>query len=147
MKVTVKAEGMEELDRKLKLLTFPEIRGIVSKSLRAGAKVAQKEAKELVPVRTGKLKANLKIRAGRKKKGYVSIHVMIGDKYWTGDTWYGAFVEWGHKIGHRRLGNTRTALPGEHFLEYAADESAQKAIKAIVETTKTLLEQLAASKV
>lgn len=146
IKAQVKMEGMEELDRKLKLLAFPEARKVISSSLRAGAKVEHQAAKAAVPTLTGKLLQNIKVRAGKRKKNYVTVHVMIGKQYWTGEAWYGAAVEFGHRLGSRKLGNSRKQIPGEHFLEYTAEETAQAVIAKIAETTKTLIEKLATEK-
>ena len=147
VEVEVNNADLAALDRKLKALAYPEARGIVSKSLRAGAKLEQAAAIAAAPTLTGKLKSNIKVRAGKRTKGYVTIHVIIGKKWWTGDAFYGAFVEWGHRLGSRKLGTKRRKIAGEHFLEYTAEETAPAAINLIAETTKTLIEQLAASKV
>lgn len=146
IQVSITTEGFQQLDRKLKLLAYPEARGIISKALREGAKVEYKAARLAVHSVTGTLVSNIKVRAGKRKKGYVTIKVSIGKKTWTGDAFYGSFVELGHKLGHRKLGKKRRSIKGEHFLEHTAEETAPKAIEAIFNTTKTLLEQLATAK-
>lgn len=56
----------------------------------AGAVVLLEAAKQLVPVQTGKLKASLKTRKG--KRGRVSAEHLV-----VSDVFYAPFVEWGRR--------------------------------------------------
>jgi HK97 gp10 family phage protein len=105
---------------------------ILRKGLRAGAKVMQDAAKALAPVRTGKLQSSVKVRSGKSKKGVIKINVGIGAKDFQGETFYGGFVEWLHRIGKRSLGDARKVVPANPFMEKAFEASKDNAqVKAI----------------
>src|SRR4051812_6719809 len=118
----VRVEGMKELAAKLDDLESKVVRKVTSQALRAGAKVTLAAAMSTMPVKSGALRGSLKVRAGRYKKGFVSISVGIGKQWFTGDQFYGAFVEFGHRLGRRKLGDKRHKIPGEHPILYAYEE-------------------------
>jgi HK97 gp10 family phage protein len=66
---------------------------IVRQSLRAGAKVLAKEVKEEAPEDTGKLKASVKLKAGKRKKDVISILVDVSGGH---ETAFVASVEYGN---------------------------------------------------
>lgn len=88
-----RVEGLEELERTLRELPDKVEKKVVSQALRKGLKPIQKEAKNLAPVLSGQLKKAIKIRAGKRKKGQVSVNVIIGDKDFQ--NFYPKFIEYG----------------------------------------------------
>ncbi|MDK1104035.1 MAG: HK97 gp10 family phage protein [Actinomycetota bacterium] len=95
--------GLEELLKALGSLPKKVARQAIRKPLREGAKIVLAEAKRNVPKgKTGNLKRSLKVRAGKRKKGTISIRVVTSEGWFKGDTFYGAFVEYGtHKMEAR----------------------------------------------
>ena len=121
----MKVEGIDDVNAKLVQLEKRVAKQCIQKSLRAGAKIVQRQAIANVPVGTGNLKKSIKVRVGRRRKdGVVSIKVVTAE--WTMPQltsykkhYYGAFVEFGHKQGSRKLGDNRKDIEGKHFMENA----------------------------
>jgi HK97 gp10 family phage protein len=119
---------------------------VTRKALRAGAKVIQTQAQANAPVKSGLLKKSIKVRAGKSRKGIISIIVGVGKKWFTGPSFYAAFVEFGHKTGKRRSrgkvrarGDSRKEIPGKHFIEQAFGESKEAALGEIERAYRELL--------
>lgn len=139
-------------------------RKIGVKALRAGLTIIRAGAIRNAPVgiylypsqqarrQPGTLKRGIKIRAGRRRADEINLRVGVGKKWFSGDEWYAAFVEFGHRAGKRRGGkrvtgtslDKRPFVEGEHFIEYAYDELKAPAIAAIHTTFLSELETQAA---
>lgn len=160
---TVKLEGARELQAKLQELDKKVAKKVTRQALREGAKIVAAEAKTLAPVRSGNTRKAIKVRAGRSKKDYISVLVSVGSKWFTGKEFYAAFVEFGHFLGlklggkfrgeagrklYRRLSIAagRKWVPGEHWLEAAYEESADKAAKVVVQKMVSGIEAVAQEK-
>jgi len=129
-------------------------RKVATKALRAGAKVVQTEAKRIAPVQSGALRKSIKVRAGKNHKTYRSIIVGSGAKWFTGDKFYAAFVEFGHRSGkasnsirraRKRNVNTdaidkRDEVPGQHYMEKAYEATKQSALAKVIDTLAALTE-------
>jgi HK97 gp10 family phage protein len=89
--------GIKELDAKLKTLAPRVQRKVVRQSLRAAAKPIQARAKHGAPEgETGKLRASIKVRAGKtKRRDVIAIDVLVDKKDFDGMGWHGAAVEFG----------------------------------------------------
>ena len=55
------------------------------------------------------------------------VYEIIKDK---GATFYGAFVEFGHRVGSRKLGDARKEVAGQHFMQKAVAAKGQAAADA-----------------
>lgn len=87
-----------ELDNKLLALPKSLANKGARKATRAAAKVVLADAKALVPEDTGQLKRSLKVRSrkrSRRNKGTVGHSVVTGESLFTGDQYYGGFIELG----------------------------------------------------
>lgn len=126
--VTFEFTGGKELERALADLGRKTERKFALKALRVGGKVIAKEAKRLVPTRTGTLKKSIGVATIPKKHQGAAVSVLArkgkNRKY---DGWYAHLVEFGTV-------NT-TAQP---FFRPAFQQKAQEAI----ETTGKLLGKL-----
>jgi HK97 gp10 family phage protein len=89
-------------DLKRMLVVVPKkIRNkILRKELRAAAKALIAPSKSATPVKTGTLRKSVKARSARSRKA-VAMRVGFSDKAFTGDTFYGSFLEWGWQVGKR----------------------------------------------
>jgi HK97 gp10 family phage protein len=67
MKIDFNLKGADAFDEMLKQLPPRVASRVANNALRAGARVMNNEAKRLVPVKTGELKASLKVRTRRPK--------------------------------------------------------------------------------
>ena len=103
--------GIPEIDRKLRRLPGVVQKKVARKAMRNGIKVVAADVKRNVPVDTGLTKANVKVRAVKKRKrGEIEIEVKIsGDpglyRRYAGGTktaFYPALVEYKHSHFMRR---------------------------------------------
>lgn len=110
--------GVKELMEKLDQFEPKLRKKILRKTLRKAAKPVLATARRYVPVDTAALKKSLKVRAlkrSRRHKHRVGIAVMTSEGWFKGDEYYGAFVEFGHRVGKRtrkveRLRRSRFAI-------------------------------------
>lgn len=149
MKMTLTLQGGKELERKLKTLPTRIRNKVVRTALRSGAKLVQAETKQLAPVATGLLRKSLKVRAMKRKKGRIGINVQMGAGDYKGETFYGAFVEYGHKVGKRpgkldKAADSRGSVAGKHFMDEAFENKAQDAADLIESQLKAGIEAEAA---
>lgn len=136
----MKVQGLQEATQALRELDRKAQKRIVRKALRAGGKVIQDKARTEAPTRTGALKRNVKIRGGRASKGSVALNIGIGARDFTGKTFYGGFVQYGHRIGKRALGSKRKLVPPNEFLTRAFDATKEQAVTVVVQALGELLE-------
>lgn len=103
MAASVVVTGVKEIDRKLKILEPSIQKKVLRQAMRSGMKIVLQEALLRVPVLTGLLKRNIKLRAMKRKRNRIGLLVQVksdpgfvkpskaGVKYW-----YPASVEFGH---------------------------------------------------
>ncbi len=71
--------GIKSIDRKLRKLPAKVQKKVVRQSMRAGLKLVAQEMKAQVPVASGLTKANVKVRALKKRKrNRIALEVRIG---------------------------------------------------------------------
>lgn len=135
--------GDKALDRFFRTFPAKVQKKVVRKPLRDGAKIVNDAAKSDAPVRSGKLRKAYRVRAAkrsRKNKHLVTIRPQIGAGDFKGETFYGAFGEFGHRVGPRRLGNARAIVPGLHTFERAFKRVSSQAQSVTVEGIKRGIE-------
>ncbi len=93
----VKIKGLAELEKALQQLPDKLERNILRGALRQGALVIAAKAKELAPVRTGKLRNSIRV-SSRIKKGIPVVVVKAGGRK-KGEPFYAHMVEFG-TAGH-----------------------------------------------
>ena len=135
--MTVK--GAEQIEKALLNLDRKLARKIVRKALRPALKPILAKARALVPVESGALRKSLKLATGRRKRGEFKMIVWSGEKGMklnTGEAFYGAFLELGHKYGKRpsksvnkKTGDSRAIIPAKPFLRPAFDAGKERMIK------------------
>jgi HK97 gp10 family phage protein len=141
---SIRLVGAKELQAALDALEKKTVTKFSRTAVREGAKVVQRAAKAKAPKRSGKLRRSIRVRAKKnKKKGEVAFLVTsgAGDNVFKGETWYGAAVEFGHKVGKRPsgvrgaiskfLGDNRKQVPPHPFLAPAFQAAADAAASAI----------------
>ena len=153
--------GMEEALAKLRKLDAALQTTITRAGLKAGAEVVLEEAEETSPEKTGLMKSNLKVWGGKvmKKYGSMRVSVGIGQKWWSGPAFYGAFVVLGHRRGsrvgpnmvrgkshsrshmvHEKVQN-RDWVTGRDFIKAAGTTKASQAAQAVADTIMRGVEQ------
>ncbi len=129
--IGLKMTGQFSLDRKLKAMPRKIANGIKRKAARKAAKPVLEAAKANVPVKSGAMKKSLRIRAYRsRKKDIFGVKVVSGKKWFQGDQFYSAFVEFG----------TRFAPP-KYPLKRAAQATKSTAQKILIEELKKLIRE------
>lgn len=101
--------GDKEIDAKLKEFATRAQRRIVRKAAEAGLQPVLAAAKQLIPVATGKLRNNLsigQIKRSRKRIGF-RLSLSGGEQDFKGETFYGAFQEYGWRVGKRSASQLR----------------------------------------
>ena len=95
--------GDKELDRLLRGLPLAAQKKLSRKATRKSAKeIVLPEAKSRVPVDTGDLEESLVVKAMRRSRGRFGHQVQTKDGFYTGDQFYGAFIEFGtHERVHK----------------------------------------------
>jgi len=147
--------GLSELDRLLKELPAKIEGNIMRGAVRAGAKVMETRAKELVPVDDGDLRDSIKVST-KSKRGKVSATVRAGGK----KAFYAHMVEFGtarHFIKPKKrkslffAGIAREVVdhPGtspKPFMRPALDNSQREAVDAAAAYIRARLAKEAAKK-
>lgn len=158
--ISFKLHGIERTIAALEWLDKKVRRKVVSKAMRAGAKVIQQRAKANAPKgETGNLKRAITVRAskyiGRRKKNRneVSFNAQIGAGNFKGKTFYGAFQEFGHHVGKRSTAlrdykratgeDPRRFIEGKHFIERAGKQGEGEAVSVIISTLRQGIEEAA----
>jgi HK97 gp10 family phage protein len=133
-------DGLQPLLKKLDALG-PKLAGKIGRrALREGAKIFQQQAKANAPVKDGLLKGSIRVRAGKRSRTGISYLVQTGEGFFKGETFYGAFVELGHKAGSRKLGDDRAKVEARPFLRPAFDQKKAAAQRAVERRLKQGIE-------
>lgn len=126
--ITVSITGDKFYDQLFRELPNRVERQAIRKACRAGAKLICEEARTRAPVKSGVLKRNIKVRAGRRKRAYISMEVITKDGFFKGEAFYGAFQEFG--TSHQR------ARP---FMRPAFAATGKKALELTRNELKTII--------
>ena len=94
MSVSVKVLGVKAMDKKLKTLTYKVRQKVMRKGMRRFTALVRNRARELAPVRTGKLKKSITSKTSSRAKTGMIIGKVFVDPSKKG-VHYGHFVEWG----------------------------------------------------
>ncbi len=122
--------GIKEIDRAFKQLEPKLARKVIRQSIRAALKPVASEVKADSPVATGLLRSAIKVRAGKRARNSISLVVIIGEGDFKGETFYGAFQEYG-----------TSRQPGKHYMRRAFDTKAEAARAQIEELIKAGIER------
>ena len=124
-----KIEGFEDLlDDLEKMITKTTDQGL-DKALKAGGTVVEREIRGKTPVKTGLLKASIKVSGAKGKKG--GRYVTIGSHKSTKGARHAHLVEFGHGGPH--------PAPPHPFVRPAFDASKEEAFEAMKNTIKNEL--------
>lgn len=140
--------GDAALDRAFKELPVVVQKKILREVMRPAAKAVMDVATGLVPVQSGALRASLKVRAAKRSRATanrVSFNVITGVGTFKGPTYYGAFVDLGHRLGSRKLGNKRSKVPGKNFMKSALDTAGPRAKETALAALKEAIEREASA--
>ena len=94
MSVTIKVSGVKAMDKKLKKLPYRVRQNVMRKGMRRFTALIRNRARELAPVRTGRLKKSITSKVSSRAKTGMIIGRVYVDPSKKG-VHYGHFVEWG----------------------------------------------------
>ena len=120
--------GDEALMRKFNALEGKVQKKFARKSMRKAAKVIQKEAKARAPVESGDLKKNIKVKAAQRSRSRIGVNVVVGEGWYTGEQFYGAFIE---------LGTSKQ--PARPFMRPALEDKRDEARGVLVDELQELI--------
>lgn len=150
--ISFKTRGDKRILKKLAGLPPKIQRKVISKSARTAMRPVLNAAKANAPKKTGRLKKSLRMRAlKRSRKGRIGVTVATSAKWFSGDEYYGAFQEFGWKVGKRAKGHrrkdaeadTRKQVPGKHYVERAYKSHGEQALKTFLSEVPGQIEKLA----
>jgi HK97 gp10 family phage protein len=125
--------GIKEIDRALQELEKNVAKKVIRQAMRKAMKPVKQQVEANAPRVTGKLAGNVKIKAIKKSRTKIGIRVQIGAKEFTGETFYGAFLEYGTKD-----------IPAKGFMRQAFDSAKEEAKGIAIEEIKKGIERDAA---
>jgi len=122
----IQITGIKETDRAIQELGKNISKKIMRKAMRESLKPVQQACKQNAPVDKGDLRKAIKIKAMKKSRKGFGVKVEIGEGDFKGDTFYGAFQEYGWKTGKRGSEN-RHEIKGKGFMRKSFDETKESA--------------------
>lgn len=140
--ITLDLSGDKELIRKIEAIGN-QIKPIVNTVLRAAAAPILAQAKANAPARTGALRSSLKIRKATSRQGRIRIIVSTSAGDFQGKQYYGAFVEYGHRVGSRKLGAARKDVTPVRYIGRAWDALSSQTEQAVKQGFKDEIEKAA----
>lgn len=136
--LTIKFDGLAKLEAKMQAMG-KDAKPALMKALRGAAKVIQTTARGNIhkgPNRPGHeggmLAKSVKVYSS-SRKGAVYVGTSGGESLFTGKTFYGGFVEYGHMVGSRKLGNARRKVQAYPFLSKAVKQKRSQ-LQGVIES-------------
>jgi len=151
--VDVKLKGAAETAERLRQLPKKLQKKMLRRGLKNAAKPILKSARTNVPVKSGALKKAIKVRAGKRTKGQLSVVIGPSEKWFVGDYFYAGMVEFGHNIGKRKGSHTenkgaigkgnviREWKEGTHYMKNAYEANKDKAKDTLATEVSICLEE------
>lgn len=146
--VTTRITGFAQWRSQLQTLESKVRNKSVRQGMRKGAKILTAEAARNAPKRTGDMAKAIKVKAGKRRRGWITLVVQIGGKNYVGKRFYGAFQEFGwvfktakfhnrqKRILRRVSSSEGKKIPGKHFMENAAKSKEAEVYNAMVDSIK-----------
>lgn len=122
VKISFNIKGLKELENDLKLLSRSENNKIKRKAVLAGAKVIRDAVKKEAPVRSGKLRQNIRAESAKGHPDIAGISIRVkGKSKNPSNAYYWRFLEYG-----------TSKMKANPFIRRGADESEKQAIQVMI---------------
>lgn len=142
-------ENLKDLEPRMRRLA-------ITRSMRAALKPVLATARQMAPKKTEKLRKNIKLKMWKrsrskeaKRNPKIGMSIQVGDGWYKGDTFYGAFQEFGWHTGkrtnairRRRGTDTRRWIEGKHFMEQTFDIMGEHALRVMYSQMPTEIAKL-----
>lgn len=113
---------------------------VVRRALAPAAEIVERAIAAETPARSGRLRRSLATQAGRSKK---SRFVTVRMKAYRGATFYGSFIQYGYRVGSRKLGDRRRQVAANPFFSRGVAKSQGPAVRAIAGRLGRLIQEAA----
>ena len=130
--ITMEVQGLRDAIKSIRQFEPKTAKKAVRRANKASARIIQQQVIADCPVKTGRTREAIKVKAGLNKKNYISALICVGKSWFHGDTFYAAFVQFGHKTG-RRSSSNRKQVPAHDFMGHAYDLKKDAALNKWVE--------------
>lgn len=114
---SINRESIRRIIRQLREIGEKYAKQTCRKAVDASTRVLYTATKPEIPVLSGALQKSLKMRAGPKRRGRITKRLVTGLGFFRGSEYHGGFVHFGHRVGSRKLGDSRTLVPPDPFME------------------------------
>lgn len=151
VKFKLSVKGDKELQRKLSRLSADARKRVMEPALLRAGIVLRDQARENAPRRTGKLAQSIRAYAvDSDSETRAAVRVETSAGFFQGKTFYGAFQEFGWRVGKRlrRRGlvnslrnRLRKKIPGTHYIKRALDSHGRIAQEAAIEEIRAGIER------
>lgn len=130
--------GLGEAKKALDALPGVVAKKVLRKAIRQAMRPVKSAVEANAPVgETGAIRSAVKIRVPKKRRrNVIAIDVQIGKGDFTGDTYYAAMREFGHKIRRTPRGPVVGVAEGTHYMERAAKSEEDGAKAEVVRLIK-----------
>lgn len=149
----VNVKGMKELHEALQTLPVKLERNVMRAAINAGARVLRDEARMRAPVKSGELRAGIRVKSSNVKNGTITGGITTAGTKAKPGAWYAHFVEFGtaaHVIRAKpgkflAFGGglyTQVNHPGaraQPFMRPALDAKGQAAVQAVADKVRSAL--------
>lgn len=143
--------GNVRLTRMLNALASNKAREVHRKALRRAIKPVLEEARLRAPVRSGAFRKSLTVRATKRSRKSIGVHVTQRRGMFKGKEFYGGFQEFGWRLGTRkkqyrrkgktRVEDTRKKIPGKWFMRQAGKAKEKQVIEIYELEVEKLIQQ------
>jgi HK97 gp10 family phage protein len=147
--ITFQLTGDKLLDRAFQQLPIRTEKKVLRQALRPAAQIVNKRAKQTIRTKTGTFATSLKVRAGKRtRKNVVRLIVQTAEGFFKGESFYSAFVEFGHHAGSRKKSfkfydrrtgeerDSRKYIEGKGYIRKAYEQTAEQAKAVAIENIK-----------
>lgn len=150
VKPTIILTGSKSLNRKLANLKSADAKRAIRTAARAAMRPVQAASQAEAPVKSGRLRKAIKIRALKRSRSRIGISVSLNKKgsMFGGKTFYGAFQEFGWRSGKKskhdiaNLTDSRKQNEAKHFMQKAAKRSKRQALNIYVRQLRDMVFKL-----
>lgn len=118
--------GIDEIDKALAEMEKKVAKKLLKDAMKASMKPMLAAARAAVPVESGSLKKNIKLRTAKRSRTSFGFEIGVGEKDYSGEQFYGAFQEFG-----------TSRMEPKGFLRRAFDENKDAATQAAIQAIKS----------
>jgi HK97 gp10 family phage protein len=129
-------KGDRKLQRKMRRMAERDVKAAIRKGSRAGTKITTRKAKQEAPVDSGAMRKGIKTKSLKRSRTRIGTKTVVGGGWHKGSLFYAAFIEFGHRVGKKSLGDKRTKVKPNDFMARAHKLTETRAKRKAITTMK-----------